>query len=286
MQSFVIRIVILASSLAGAAVECRAAEPIQIGSRLEPFFDQYLIDTLDGAALKLHSPVPREVVFRFDAPWEGSYSSYQSFVKDGDVLRTYYRGAQRLPNIRNQFEHMVTGVAESTDGIHWKRPSLGLFEFAGSKDNNIIWRNESTGEFEGYSSCFMVTLNDNPAAKPAERYIAIAHSQREGTTPAGEPIGKHAIFTSPDGHRFTKKPTPVMERPRSDAGGDVVFWDTNLGTYVAYLRAYYDAETGTIGGYKAKGAAPRSASRRPTSSTGRSRRSWITATRRPKISTR
>ena len=46
MQSFVIRIVILASSLAGAAVECRAAEPIQIGSRLEPFFDQYLIDTL------------------------------------------------------------------------------------------------------------------------------------------------------------------------------------------------------------------------------------------------
>jgi hypothetical protein len=230
-----------------------AAEPIAIGSRLELFVDRHLIDRLDGAALKLHSPTPREIVFRFDAPWEGSYSSYQSFVKDGDVLRTYYRGGQRLPNVRNKFEHMVTGVAESADGIHWKRPTLGLLEFQGSKDNNIIWRNESTGEFEGYSSCFMVALNDNPAAKPEERYIAMAHSQREGTTPAGEPIGKHAIFTSPDGHRFTKKPTPVMERPRSDAGGDVVFWDTNLGTYVAYLRVYYDAETGTIGGYKTQG---------------------------------
>jgi hypothetical protein len=83
-----------------------------------------------------------------------------------------------------------------TDGIHWKRPSLGLFEFAGSKDNNIIWRNESAGEFEGYSSCFMVARNDNPAAKPEERSIAMAHSQREGKTPDGLPISISGRRTS------------------------------------------------------------------------------------------
>jgi len=27
--------------------------------------------------------------------------------------------------------------AESGDGIHWKKPNLGLHEFRGSKDNNI-----------------------------------------------------------------------------------------------------------------------------------------------------
>ena len=253
MPSLVSRIVILASTLAMVAVECRAADPIDIGSRLELFVDRHLIDWLDSAALELHSPLPQEVVFHLDAPWEGSYSGYHAVVLDGDLLRYYHRGAQRIPNVRNKFTHMVTCVTESTDGIHWKRPSLGLFEFQGSKDNNIIWRNESNGEFEGYSSCFMVSRNDNPAAKPEERYIAMAHSQREGKTPDGQPIGKHAIFTSPDGHRFTMKPKPVMERPHSDAGGDVVFWDTNLGKYVAYLRAYWDAETRTLGGYKTKG---------------------------------
>ena len=174
-------------------------------------------------------------------------------MQDGDRFRYYYRGAQRLPNVRNKFTHMVTCVTEGTDGVHWQRPVLGLFEFAGSKDNNIIWRNESNGEFEGYSSCFMVSLNANPAAKPEERYIALAHSQREGMTADGKPIGKHAIFTSADGHRFTMKPTPVMERPQSDGGGDVVFWDTNVGKYVAYLRAYWDAKTRTIGGFKSSG---------------------------------
>lgn len=28
--------------------------------------------------------------------------------------------------------------AESKDGIHWTRPDLGLFEFNGSRNNNII----------------------------------------------------------------------------------------------------------------------------------------------------
>ena len=111
-----IAVLILLLPCVGRGDRTTAAEPIDIGSRLELLVDRHLIDQLDGAALELHSPMPREVVFRFDAPWEGSYSSYQSFLKDGDVLRTYYRGAQRLPNIRNQFEHMVTGVAESTDG--------------------------------------------------------------------------------------------------------------------------------------------------------------------------
>ena len=32
----------------------------------------------------------------------------------------------------------LTCYAESHDGITWTRPSLGLFEFKGSKDNNIV----------------------------------------------------------------------------------------------------------------------------------------------------
>ena len=50
-----------------------AAEPqaIDIGSRLELFVDDYLIDKSDGVLRKLHSPQRRNVAIRFDKPWEG-----------------------------------------------------------------------------------------------------------------------------------------------------------------------------------------------------------------------
>ena len=48
----------------------------QIGSRLELFTDNWLIADLDHAAFRLHPPVRREVVFSFDAPWEGGQSGY------------------------------------------------------------------------------------------------------------------------------------------------------------------------------------------------------------------
>ena len=32
----------------------------------------------------------------------------------------------------------ATGYAESKDGIHWTKPNLGIVEFQGSKDNNLI----------------------------------------------------------------------------------------------------------------------------------------------------
>jgi hypothetical protein len=49
------------------------------------------------------------------------------------------------------------------------------------------------------------------------------------------------------------KPEPVMERSRGDAGGDVVFWDTNLRQYVAYLRVYRNSTTGVLTGYSQGG---------------------------------
>ena len=52
-------------------VICQAAEPIHIGSRLELFVDDYLIDTMAGARLTLHQPVAREIALNHNA---GKYS--------------------------------------------------------------------------------------------------------------------------------------------------------------------------------------------------------------------
>ena len=104
---------------------------LDIGSRLELFLDYQLIGQLKGTRLRLQEPRSAEVAIEYDQPWEDWYSFYTTVLKDGDVYRMYYR-CQSDPSPG------YTCYAESRDGIRWTRPSLGLVEFEGSPQNNII----------------------------------------------------------------------------------------------------------------------------------------------------
>ena len=53
------------------------AAATDIGSRRELFVDDALIERLEGGAeLRLHHPVPQEIVLEHDEPWEGTGSGY------------------------------------------------------------------------------------------------------------------------------------------------------------------------------------------------------------------
>ena len=54
-----------------AAAAVAADGPADIGSRLQLMVSPALIESMKGVSLKLHPPVPREVVFTLDAPYEG-----------------------------------------------------------------------------------------------------------------------------------------------------------------------------------------------------------------------
>ena len=70
-----------------------ADDVIEIGSRRELLVDNFLIKRLKGDAdLKLHHPIPREVVFTADRPWEGNLMFHVTVFRDGDIYRMYYRG--------------------------------------------------------------------------------------------------------------------------------------------------------------------------------------------------
>ena len=64
----------------------------EIGSRRELFVDNYLIDQLNDASLRLHHPQPAEPAVTFDKG-EAGFGGYSTVLKDGDVYRMYYRGA-------------------------------------------------------------------------------------------------------------------------------------------------------------------------------------------------
>ena len=148
----------------------QAAEPIAIGSRLEPLFDHALIDSVEGAMqLKLHSPTPREVAITFDQPWEGGASGYPTVIQDRDIYRMYYRGHRYIlndPPLRHAQSETVC-YAESSDGIHWTRPNLGFYKWPGVEDNNIIWM----GSPEAHN--FAPFLDTNPDCPSEQRYKAI-----------------------------------------------------------------------------------------------------------------
>ena len=160
--------------------------PADIGSRLELFVDDFLMGRLAGGArLELHHPEPREIALVHDAPWEGSGSGYHSVFRDGDLYRMYYKAWHldvRAPGTVDENSHpLYCCYAESDDGIHWRKPDLGLFEFRGSKKNNIAMAPGRIGAADPDPGHPAVFKDDNPDAPADARYKAIVRSKN----PAG-----------------------------------------------------------------------------------------------------
>ena len=220
--------------LCGAPAPEETPPPENIGSRLELFVDRALIESMTGSAtLQLHHPQRREVVLRTDAPWEGNASAFQSIFKDGDLYRMYYRGLHYRhsgePAQALEDHPWLLCYAESDDGIHWRKPELGLFEFNGSKANNIILTPEflkTIGADPAHTATFKDTNPDCPAN---ERYkiVVVGH----------KPRGLY-VLASPDGIRFT----PMSDKPSVTEGAfdsqNLMFWDPVRAEYREYHRGF------------------------------------------------
>jgi len=222
----------------------QAAEPegpIDIGSRRELFVDGWLIDKLQGDARRqLHHPTPQKVAIVHDAPWEGAGSGYHSVIRDGDLYRLYYRGsALGVENGRLKSGPQVYCYAESRDGITFTKPELGLHEYDGSKQNNIILTGLGTHNF----APFLDTRADCPAES---RYKALGGTAEEG--------GLFA-FRSADGiHWSLMQEKPVLTEGAFDSQ-NLAFWDATAGVYRAYFRTFTQGVTTgkvwTPAGYRA-----------------------------------
>jgi len=196
-----------------------AAEPIGIGSRLEPFVDDFLIAEMKQTALQLHRPTPREVAVAFDKPWEGNVCAYVTVFKDDDKFRMYYRGVNYDPKTKKSGPEKIC-YAESRDGITWTKPELNLFEHAGSKRTNIVWKNGGCHNFTPFK-------DPNPACKPDARYKAL-----------GLVKGGLAAFKSADGiHWSYLQKKPVITKGAFDSQ-NLAFWDTVRGRYVDFHRGF------------------------------------------------
>ena len=199
----------LAGHLSAGSLEKEVRE---IGSRLELFVDDWLIGRMDHVRLALHRPQPAEVAVDFNKGWEGEYSAYVTVFPDGDLFRMYYRGVGA-----EQDAKQVTCYAESRDGIHWRRPSLDIHEFEGSRANNIVWVEKGSHNFAPFKDA-------NPDASPDQRYKALA----------GGPL---RALVSADGLHWKILKEDVISDGAFDSQ-NLGFWDPLRQEYVAFYRDF------------------------------------------------
>ena len=225
----------------------RAAEtglPIALGSRRELFVDDFLIAGMEDAQLRLHRPEPHDVALVCDRPWEGNTSAYYTIFRDDDRFRVYYRGAHFDEKTKRPTHPEFTCYAESRDGVKFEKPELGLFEFNGSKRNNIIWIGPGTHNFTPFK-------DGNPACAPGALHKAMAGGT---TTTSGKKKGCLNALESADGIHWKLMSEAVITAGAFDSQ-NLAFWDAVRGEYRAYWRifttGYTDERGWKPGGYRA-----------------------------------
>ena len=119
----------------------------------------------------------------------------------------------------------VTAYAESSDGIHWTKPELGIVSVNGSTKNNGVLMDPA------FSSDFSPFLDKRPGVPAEERYKALGGTMRTGLV----------AFTSADGLHWRKlreEPVfPITKQPSFDSQ-NLAFWSESEGKYVAYYRTF------------------------------------------------
>lgn len=216
---------VASSSTAASELSIAADAVYDMGKRRELFVDEYLVDTLEGdLSYRLHAPQAQELVIRQDKPWEGNASSYHTVFKDGDTYRMYYRGHDfTLEGGRLGFTHgECTCYAESKDGIHWDKPELGLFEFDGSKKNNIVWMGAGSHNFSPF-------VDERPDCPEDERLKAIGGLAHNGGM---------RLFKSADGIKWEQVGEQAVITEGAFDSANIAFWDKALGKYRTYFRVF------------------------------------------------
>lgn len=173
------------------------------------FLDPDFLPATEHAQLTVNPPETREVVIRPDQPWEKlMISLFLTVREDQGKLRMWYicRDGENRPNL---------AYAESTDGVHWEKPALGIVDHNGSRANNLV----------GIPNLEGVVMRDD-RAPPAERYVYLTNIYSEGIV----------RFFSPDGLHWSRDAQPLL-RFESDTQ-NVLFRDERLGKYVLYLRGW------------------------------------------------
>ena len=206
------------------------ALPLSIGCAKQLFIDRRFVEAADGIELCVNPPVRSGIVLRGEQPWE-VVGAYVTVIDDGAKVRAYY-------NTHVHGDGMKAGrlcYAESKDGVHFRKPELGLVEWEGSAANNIV-----------FPDVLDAVPFIDPVAPPEERWKLLYNFGRPGQPQVRDPaVAGVYLASSPDGLRWTPGTTRLI--PLIAETPKIALWDPDRRKYVVFLRALDPQRTRAIG---------------------------------------
>ena len=141
------------------------------------FLDDFAVESVQGTSRTLHSPNKWGPVIHGGGIQSRSCPQWNSEKK---LWEWWYFG-------RHSY------YAVSDDGEHWKKPTLALYEFGGSRDNNIAFDPENMGQGIPFH-----VVRDETDPDPGRRYKGLFNVN-----------GRH-LAVSPDGFDWTLQNAPPI----------------------------------------------------------------------------
>ena len=197
-------------------------EPVKIGTGPQFVFDNYIIDNHWAIKYK------REAVQRiFHQPkkYEGNPvisgdGGYATVIRDEKtgMFRLWYQ-TWVASEIKGKSGNYAIAYGESKDGIHWKLPKLGLLEWKGTKENNIVWKGH---DGKRGSQVYFLDLPDKD--KRGFRYVMLY----------GGRGGSHLVG-SQDGIHWDKESVTNIAKMHSDTQNSIVY-DPHRKEFVMFCR--------------------------------------------------
>ncbi|HEY5314210.1 MAG TPA: hypothetical protein VIK18_16880 [Pirellulales bacterium] len=194
----------------------RKTDAVEIGSARQLFLDDRLVDLgkTRGIARTLNQPECIRRVLQPDQPWEAlGFIFYCSVVDDGGTAKLYYGSYDA-----EKKKHFC--LATSRDGLTWQRPELGVQEFQGSTQNNLLAP-------EAVEASVLL----DPHAPSDKRYRLLFTHHWPDPARAGV-----YVASSSDGIHWEITPERVL--PFVPDSQPSAVWDPRLQKFVVYLRTW------------------------------------------------
>lgn len=207
-------------------------------------FDKRVIDGHKISNIKVEieeAKKENKVLFTEEKPWEVRYDNsypnvfydefeekfrcyYSTFIYD--VSSSKYRREEKINMQYSPREDRIVSLcyAESEDGVNWVKPSLGLVEFNGSKNNNII------GHYLHGTSILL----DKDELNPKKRYKLFTKIDY------GNYMNYIAVAFSEDGINFGEYIRLHGFNPMADTHNHVIY-DKRINKYILVTRTWRDS---------------------------------------------
>lgn len=185
------------------------------------FIDDELIVSKTNVTRRYHPfrKHPDNPLIEVDRPWEQHVVNATTVLpdEDGGLRMYYYCWTDRGKSGRGSF----MCYAVSKDGLKWEKPNLGLYEYEGSKDNNIIPNGPGH-------------VMRTPWEKdPQKRYQGVG--------------GRYHAFSSPDGIHWKRESEETII-----SGGDTshFYWDPHTKRFRCTVKGASGRVSGDVRGLR------------------------------------